>query len=69
MTTKQHATVEDFNRWAAKAETMTAAELAYSIGDCAEAARAMRDHDPIAEGRYIDEMHTYCAERAKRQAA
>lgn len=69
MTTKQHATPADFTTWAARATEATNEAIAYTIRDCAESARAMRDHDPVAEGRYLDEMHTYCTERAKRQAA
>lgn len=65
--TKRPATPADFARWEEKAQGMSLAALEYSIRDCSEAAKAMRDHDPIAEGVYLDEMHTYIAERNRRK--
>jgi len=35
----------------------TDAELRYIIKDAGEAARAMRDHDPIAEAKYLDQCN------------
>lgn len=44
------------------------AELRYIIKDASEAARAMRDHSPVAESKYLDQMNdasTVLAWRAK----
>lgn len=35
----------------------TDAELAFIVKDAAEAARAMQGHDPVAEGKYLDQVH------------
>lgn len=67
--TKTTATAEDFARWAATAAGMSSAELAFAISDCDAAARAVDGHDAIKAGRYRDELHAYCAERATRRAA
>lgn len=66
---KTPATAADFTRWTEKAAEMTDAALIWSIRDCAEAGRAMRGHDPIAENRYRDEMLTYQSEQAARRRA
>ena len=62
-----HATAEDFARWEAKAKTMTIAELVWSAMDARQAANAMRGWNPVAEGRYDDEAHTYGDEIRRRQ--
>ena len=33
------------------------AQLDYIIKDASEAARAMRDHDPIAEAKYLEQVN------------
>lgn len=66
--TATHATAADFSRWEAKAKTMTMAELLYSARDARAAAEAMRGWNPIAEGRYDDEAHTYGDEIRRRRA-
>ena len=61
-----YATAEDFKRWAAKARAATWDSLQYVVKDCREAAEAMRGHNPVREGRYLDEMHTYIEEMNRR---
>lgn len=36
------------------------ASLLYIIKDAGEAAKAMRDHDPKAEAKYLDQMNDAC---------
>jgi hypothetical protein len=62
-----YATAADFASWEAKAKTMTIAELRWSAQDARRAAEAMRGWNPIAEGRYDDEAHTYGDELRRRQ--
>ena len=70
MSCAHHATADYFARWEAKARAMSAAELLYSARDAQKAAQAMRGWNPVAEGRYDDEAHTYGDElRRRRQAA
>lgn len=57
-----------FSNWTKKAAGMTLDGLVYSIKDCREAAEAVRGHDPIAEGRYMDEMAAYVSELNNRKA-
>ena len=38
----------------------TDAELRYIIKDAGEAARAMRDHSPQAECKYLDQVNDAC---------
>jgi len=64
-----HATADDFSRWESKARSMTDAELLYSARDCRQAEVAMRGWNPVAEGRYSDEAHTYGDELRRRRAA
>ena len=48
----------------------TEAELRYIIKDAGEAARNMRDLDPIAEGKYLDQVNdalTILAHRLKKE--
>ena len=42
------------------------AELEYIIKDASEAARAMRDHDPSAEAKYLDQVNDAVTERYQR---
>lgn len=37
--------------------TKSPAELQYIIKDASEAAKAMRDHNPQAEGKYLDQAN------------
>ncbi len=67
MSTKTHTTAENFAKWEEKARIMSNYSLVFSIQDCMEAAKAVRAHDALAEGVYMDEMHTYVAERVRRQ--
>jgi len=62
-----HATAEDFNTWEARAKTMTVAQLLYTVRDCREAAEAMRGHDPVKEGFYMDQASTYGMELNRRR--
>ena len=62
-----HATAEDFAKWEAKAKSMSLEELFYSARDCRQAETAMRGWNPIAEGRYSDEAHTYGDEIRRRR--
>jgi hypothetical protein len=62
------ATAADFTAWAAKARTMTDAELFYAAKDCRQAETAMRGWNPIAEGRYSDEACTYGDELRRRRS-
>lgn len=63
-----YATAADFTRWEARAKSMSDAELLYSAQDARRAAEAMRGWNPIAEGRYDDEAHTYGDEIRRRRA-
>jgi hypothetical protein len=60
------ATAHDFETWQTKAYKMTIDQLGYAIHDCYSAARAMRDHNPVREGRYMDEAATYRTEMNRR---
>ena len=64
---KEYATVRDFNLWEQKAKQMSYAELHWTIKDCRDAAYAMKGWNPIREGYYLDQMHTY-ANEVKRRA-
>ena len=61
-----YATAEDFHTWEAKARTMTAAELRYAAQDCRQAEAAMRGWNPVREGFYSDQAHTYGDELRRR---
>jgi len=37
--------------------TKTRDELVYIVRDAYEAAAAMRDHDPVAEAKYLEQMN------------
>ena len=63
-----YATAADFAHWEERAKGMTDAELLYSARDARAAAEAMRGWNPIAEGRYDDEAHTYGDEIRRRRA-
>lgn len=63
-----HATAADFAAWEARAATMSDADLRWSAQDARRAAEAMRGWNPIAEGRYDDEAHTYGDELRRRRA-
>lgn len=63
-----YATAEDFATWEERAKGMTDAELLWSAQDARRAAEAMRGWNPIAEGRYDDEAHTYGDELRRRRA-
>jgi hypothetical protein len=47
--------------------TKTDAELQYILKDAGEAARAMRDVDPVAEGKYLDQVNDACSELYRRR--
>ena len=47
--------------------TKTDAELRYIMKDASEAAQAMRDHDPVAESKYLDQMNDACTELYRRR--
>lgn len=64
--TANYATAEDFANWEAKAKNMSDAALLWSARDARAAAKAMRGWNPIAEGRYDDEAHTYGDEIRRR---
>ena len=61
-----YATAKDFNTWEAKARTMTTAELRYAAQDCRQAEAAMRGWNPIREGFYSDQAHTFGDELRRR---
>ena len=44
----------------------TEEELRYAVQDAAEAAKAMRDHDPVGEAWYLDDMATIVKELRRR---
>ena len=48
-------------------KTKTDAELRYIARDAAEASLAMRDVDPAAEAKYLDQMNDACTELHRRQ--
>ena len=62
-----YATAEDFNTWETRARTMTEAELRYAAEDCRRAEAAMRGWNPIREGFYSDQAHTFGDELRRRQ--
>jgi hypothetical protein len=41
--------------------TKSDAELAYIVRDAGDAARAMRDHNPQAEAKYLDQLNDACS--------
>jgi len=61
-----YATPEDFAKWRAHAETLDTHSLKWSIADCRQAARNLRDFNPIREGYYEDQAFTYADELARR---
>jgi len=63
-----YATAADFTRWEERAKSMSDAELLYNAQHARRAAEAMRGWNPIAEGRYDDEAHTYGDEIRRRRA-
>jgi hypothetical protein len=71
VTATEYATAADFTAWAARATSMTVAELLYTVNDCRQAEAAMRGWNPIKEGFYSDQASTYGMEltRRRRQAA
>ncbi len=69
MSCAHHATAADFARWEAKARSMTDYELWWSARDARQAAERMRGWNPVAEGRYEDEAHTYGDELRRRRQA
>lgn len=62
----QHATPEDFAKWRSHAETLDTRALRWSIADCRQAARNLRDWNPEREGYYEDQAFTYADELARR---
>lgn len=64
-----HATATDFDRWEAKARTMTDEQLAWSRRDAHEASEACAGHDAARSGRYADENMVYAAEMLRRERA
>jgi len=67
MSCAHHATAADFTRWEEKARSMTDYELWWSARDARQAAECMRGWNPVAEGRYEDEAHTYGDELRRRR--
>jgi hypothetical protein len=63
----EYATPADFEKWRARAETMSLAELRYTAKDCREAEAAMRGWNPIKEGFYSDQAATYGDELRRRR--
>lgn len=64
--THEFATPEHFTRWEEHAKMCDAYTLKYIIKDCQKAAEAMRGHNPIREGYYIDQACTYGMELTRR---
>jgi hypothetical protein len=62
-----HATAADFTRWEEQARAMSTAALLYTVRDCQNAARAMRGHNPVREGFYVDQACTFGDELRRRQ--
>jgi hypothetical protein len=67
MSCAHHATAADFARWELKARHMSNHELWWAARDARQAAEAMRGWNPVAEGRYEDEAHTYGDELRRRR--
>ena len=66
---RRHATVEDFQQWESKAESMSVAELLYAAKDCREVAELWRGVDGMVEGFYHDQASTYGTVLRRRQSA
>lgn len=47
----------------------TVTELVYIIQDAQEAAKAMQDHDPKAEAKYLDQVNDACTELHRRRTS
>jgi hypothetical protein len=62
-----YATAADFITWETMALTMTEAELRYAAKDCRQAEAAMRGWNPIREGFYSDQAHTFGDALRRRQ--
>lgn len=67
--TAEYATPANFATWAARAKTMTVAELLFTVKDCQQAEAAMRGWNPVKEGFYSDQACTYGMELTHRRAA
>ncbi len=65
----QHATAEDFAKWAEKAKSMTDSALIYSARDAFQSARNFDRVDSVVAGRYTDEGCTYRQELSRRRAS
>jgi hypothetical protein len=65
----KHATVEDFNLWADRAQKMSVSALLFTVHDCSQAAAAMRGWNPIREGFYLDQAAAYAMELIRRKRA
>lgn len=52
-------TSQEFDALGLKAKAMNYDQLVYSIKDATEALEAVRGHDPIAEGKYYDQLSVY----------
>lgn len=61
------ATANDFNKWESQAQKLSVHSLLYVIEDCKKAANAMRGWNPIREGFYADQAHTFSRELNKRR--
>lgn len=62
------ATVEDFRAWEKAAKSCSDEQLRHIIKQCRDAARAMRDWNPVKEGFYEDQAWTYADELRSRKA-
>ena len=49
--------------------TKTIDELKYIVRDAGQAATAMRDHDPAAEAKYLDQMNEAASELYRRRTS
>ena len=63
----EYATPQDFATWEARAKTMSAAELLFTVKDCQKAEAAMRGHNPVKEGFYSDQASTFGMELTRRR--
>jgi|TARA_B100001741_G_C16316965_1_gene488629 hypothetical protein len=66
---RRHATVEDFQNWESKAESMSIAELMYAAKECREVASLWRGNDGMVEAFYDDQASTYGTVLRRRQLA
>lgn len=63
---QDYATPADFAKWRSHAKTLDTRSLKWAIADCRQAARNLRDWNPIREGYYEDQAFTYADELSSR---